>query len=67
MRKLFQAPRLVGDDSESNEEEQSSDSMSPRLARDYREAFGGLQGESGSVLARFKRIKRVLGGPDAKV
>ncbi|XP_029165880.1 uncharacterized protein LOC114936750 [Nylanderia fulva] len=41
----------------------SSQELSPRLAREYKEAFGGLQSESGSALARFKRIKRVL---DAK-
>lgn len=40
---------------------QSSRELSPRLAREYKEAFGGLQqNEPGSALARFKRIKRVL-------
>ncbi|XP_072756306.1 uncharacterized protein [Anoplolepis gracilipes] len=45
----------------------SSQELSPRLAREYKEAFGGLQSEPGGALARFKRIKRVLGGPDAKI
>ncbi|XP_026668955.1 silent chromatin protein ESC1-like [Ceratina calcarata] len=31
------------------------------LATEYREAFGGLNSEPGVALARFKRIKRVLG------
>lgn len=30
------------------------------LATEYGEAFGGLHGEPGVALARFKRIKRVL-------
>jgi len=62
------------DENENNEEEQSptaehSDSLvpltgslqelSPRLEKEYKEAFGGLQSESGN-LARFKRVKRVL-------
>lgn len=47
---------------------ESSQDLSPRLAKDYKEAFGGLQSEPGSALARFKRIKRVLGsGSDAKI
>lgn len=45
----------------------SSQELSPRLARDYKEAFGGLQSEPSGALARFKRIKRVLVGPDAKI
>lgn len=39
---------------------ESSQDLSPRLIKEYREAFGGLQSESGNALARFKRIKRVL-------
>lgn len=45
----------------------SSQELSPRLEKEYKEAFGGLQSESGSALARFKRIKRVLAGPNAKI
>lgn len=45
----------------------SSQELSPRLAIEYKEAFGGLQSESGGALARFKRIKRVLDGSDAKI
>ncbi|XP_076640664.1 uncharacterized protein LOC143352220 [Halictus rubicundus] len=36
------------------------------LASEYGEAFGGLQGEPGIALARFKRIKRVLGPQASK-
>jgi len=45
----------------------SSQDLSPRLAKEYKEAFGGLQNEPGSALARFKRIKRVLGDSDTKI
>jgi len=38
----------------------SSQELSPRLEKEYKEAFGGLQSEFGSSLARFKRVKRVL-------
>jgi len=38
----------------------SSQELNPRLEKEYKEAFGGLQSESGSSLARFKRVKRVL-------
>ncbi|XP_076760967.1 uncharacterized protein LOC143429316 [Xylocopa sonorina] len=37
----------------------SNEELGP-LATEYREAFGGLNGEPGVALARFKRIKRVL-------
>ncbi|XP_017788376.1 PREDICTED: jmjC domain-containing histone demethylation protein 1 [Habropoda laboriosa] len=36
------------------------------LATEYGEAFGGLNGEPGMALARFKRIKRVLGPQASK-
>lgn len=36
----------------------SSQELSPYLEKEYKEAFGGLQSEPGSALARFKRIKR---------
>jgi hypothetical protein len=45
----------------------SSQDLSPRLAKEYKEAFGGLQSDPGSALARFKRIKRVLGDSDTKI
>ncbi|XP_020289908.1 intracellular protein transport protein USO1-like [Pseudomyrmex gracilis] len=45
----------------------SSQELSPRLAREYKEAFGGLQSESGGALARYKRVKRVLSDSDAKI
>ncbi|XP_015585639.1 uncharacterized protein DDB_G0290685 [Cephus cinctus] len=38
----------------------SSQELSPKLANEYKEAFGGLQADPGGALARFKRIKRVL-------
>ncbi|XP_070151222.1 caldesmon [Polyergus mexicanus] len=78
---MLQASSSAGED-ESNDGEQSpivdhsnflasltgsSQELSPRLAREYKEAFGGLQSEPGGALARFKRIKRVLGGPDTKI
>lgn len=76
-----QAPQFLVNEDESNEGEpspatvgrpnslasfiESSRELSPRLAKEYKEAFGGLQSESGGALARFKRIKRiVLGDPD---
>ncbi|XP_012277031.1 myosin heavy chain, skeletal muscle-like [Orussus abietinus] len=37
----------------------SSVELSPRLATEYKEAFGGLQGDPGGALVRYKRIKRV--------
>ncbi|XP_071575835.1 uncharacterized protein, partial [Temnothorax nylanderi] len=79
--KMLQVSLPVGED-ENNEEEQSptaehsdslvsltgsSQELSPRLEKEYKEAFGGLQSEPGSALARFKRIKRVLAGPNAKI
>ena len=66
---------LVGSEDENNEEEQnpiaeqsdslvpligSSQELNPRLEKEYKEAFGGLQSEPGNALARFKRVKRVL-------
>ncbi|CAK9825851.1 hypothetical protein ANTRET_LOCUS3788 [Anthophora retusa] len=36
------------------------------LATEYGDAFGGLNGEPGMALARFKRIKRVLRLPSSK-
>ncbi|KAL0128723.1 hypothetical protein PUN28_003829 [Cardiocondyla obscurior] len=41
--------------------------LSPRLEKEYKEAFGGLQSEPGNALARFKRIKRMLDSPDAEI
>ncbi|XP_050450394.1 trichohyalin-like [Cataglyphis hispanica] len=79
---MLQASSSIAGEDESNDGEQSatmersnslasltgsSQELSPRLARDYKEAFGGLQSEPSGALARFKRIKRVLGGPDAKI
>ncbi|KAM0735618.1 hypothetical protein ACS0PU_010766 [Formica fusca] len=79
---MLQASSSIAGEDESNDGEQSptvehsnslasltgsSQELSPRLARDYKEAFGGLQSEPGGALARFKRIKRVLGGPDTKI
>ncbi|XP_024875903.1 trichohyalin-like [Temnothorax curvispinosus] len=79
--KMLQVSLPVGED-ENNEEEQSptaehsdslvsltgsSQELSPRLQKEYKEAFGGLQSEPGNALARFKRIKRVLAGPNAKI
>ncbi|XP_018395809.1 PREDICTED: uncharacterized protein LOC108774244 [Cyphomyrmex costatus] len=44
---------------------ESSQELSPRLEKEYKEAFGGLQSEPGNALARFKRVKRVLtNGPN---
>ncbi|RLU15660.1 hypothetical protein DMN91_011414 [Ooceraea biroi] len=81
--RMNQIPLPIASEGESNEEKpspavagrpnslvsitESSQDLSPRLAREYKEAFGGLQSEPGSALARFKRIKRVLGGFDAKI
>ncbi|XP_012530503.1 stress response protein NST1 [Monomorium pharaonis] len=45
----------------------SSQELNPRLEKEYKEAFGGLQSESDSALARFKRIKRVLVSPNVKI
>ncbi|KAL6438101.1 hypothetical protein ACFW04_004379 [Cataglyphis niger] len=79
---MLQASSSIAGEDESNDGEQSaimersnslasltgsSQELSPRLARDYKEAFGGLQSEPNGALARFKRIKRVLSGPDAKI
>lgn len=36
----------------------SSQELSPQLATEYKEAFGGLQSDPGGALARFKRVKR---------
>ncbi|XP_011696538.1 PREDICTED: glutamic acid-rich protein-like isoform X1 [Wasmannia auropunctata] len=81
--KMLKASSLVGSDDENNEEEQSptaehsdsllsltgsSQELNPRLEKEYKEAFGGLQSEPGNALARFKRVKRVLtNGPNAKI
>ncbi|XP_033355840.1 eukaryotic translation initiation factor 5B-like [Bombus vosnesenskii] len=43
----------------------SNEEMGP-LATEYGEAFGGLNGDPGMALARFKRIKRVLRPPASK-
>lgn len=43
----------------------SNEEMGP-LATEYGEAFGGLNGDPGMALARFKRIKRVLRPPTSK-
>ncbi|CAL7937027.1 unnamed protein product [Xylocopa violacea] len=57
---------LVGQDSFSDKKSGSVASLTGSneelgpLATEYREAFGGLNGEPGVALARFKRIKRVL-------
>lgn len=75
----LQAPLSVASEDENNEGEQSpavvhsnslasltgsSQELNPRLAKEYKEAFGGLQSEPGNALARFKRIKRVLESPE---
>lgn len=75
----LQAPLSVASEDEDNEGEQSpavvhsnslasltgsSQELNPRLAKEYKEAFGGLQSEPGNALARFKRIKRVLESPE---
>ncbi|XP_014476754.1 PREDICTED: aspartic and glutamic acid-rich protein-like [Dinoponera quadriceps] len=81
LRANFDGKAPLANEDDANEEEQSpagradplvsfmgsSQELSPRLAREYKEAFGGLQSDSGNALARFKRIKRVLDGPDAKI
>lgn len=41
---------------------ESNEALGP-LATEYGEAFGGLNGDPGMELARFKRIKRVLRSP----
>lgn len=77
------APDPVVNEDESNDVEESHASaagaaslvsltgslqeLSPRLAREYKEAFGGLQSEPGGALARYKRVKRVLSDSDAKI
>jgi len=78
----IQAPLSFASGDENNEEEQSlaaaahsnslasltgsSQELNPRLAKEYKEAFGGLQSDPGNALARFKRIKRVLGSPETE-
>ncbi|XP_012228681.1 caldesmon-like [Linepithema humile] len=80
--KMLQAPLSVASEDENNEGERSpiaaahsnslasltgsSQELNPRLAKEYKEAFGGLQSEPGSALARFKRIKRVLESPETE-
>ena len=44
---------------------ESNEELGP-LATEYGEAFGGLNGDPGMELARFKRIKRVLRSPTSK-
>ncbi|KAK1131002.1 hypothetical protein K0M31_017305 [Melipona bicolor] len=44
---------------------ESNEELGP-LATGYGEAFGGLNGDPGMELARFKRIKRVLRSPTSK-
>jgi len=61
------SPAAVGHPDSSSFLTKSSQDLSPRLAKEYKEAFGGLQSEPGSALARFKRIKRVLGDSDTKI
>ncbi|XP_012054578.1 PREDICTED: trichohyalin-like [Atta cephalotes] len=73
--RMLEKSSLVGSEDENNEEEQnptaeqsdslvpligSSQELNPRLEKEYKEAFGGLQSEPGNALARFKRVKRVL-------
>lgn len=82
MSQLQASSPVATEDEKNNDEEQSlaaersnslaglaesSQELSPRLAREYKEAFGGLQSEPGGALARFKRIKRVLDSSDAKI
>ncbi|XP_018371533.1 PREDICTED: golgin subfamily B member 1-like [Trachymyrmex cornetzi] len=78
--RMLEKSSPVGSEDEINEEEQSptaeqsdslvpligsSQELSPRLEKEYKEAFGGLQSEPGNALARFKRVKRVLtNGPN---
>ncbi|CAD1474607.1 unnamed protein product, partial [Heterotrigona itama] len=45
---------------------QSDEELAP-LATEYGEAFGGLNGDPGMELARFKRIKRVLRSSTSKI
>ncbi|EGI67491.1 hypothetical protein G5I_03884 [Acromyrmex echinatior] len=73
--RMLEKSSPVGSEDENNEEEQSltaeqsnslvpligsSQELNPRLEKEYKEAFGGLQSEPGNALARFKRVKRVL-------
>ncbi|XP_018338977.1 PREDICTED: trichohyalin-like [Trachymyrmex septentrionalis] len=73
--RMLEKSSPVSSEDENNEEEQSptaeqsdslvpligsSQELSPRFEKEYKEAFGGLQSEPGNALARFKRVKRVL-------